>query len=197
MKAIEDMLARTDTPNAPWTVVPANDLRLYGEFGWDDTCCSSSFIPLKAATSYIGGINLLGVLGQEGLDWRFEVASTSGLSFTHNQFYNGWATRGFVLSHFIGTDGFDVFTRITERFSPSFQIGLGMRRQEIGSTVNPPGARPRDQRTGGSLDVTYRFADVWSLFVQADVFYSRNRNFVADDNGLDGLLLVEVTRSFR
>lgn len=27
VKAIEDMLARTDTPHAPWTVVPANDLR--------------------------------------------------------------------------------------------------------------------------------------------------------------------------
>jgi polyphosphate kinase 2 (PPK2 family) len=27
VKAIEDMLARTDTPNSPWTVVPANDLR--------------------------------------------------------------------------------------------------------------------------------------------------------------------------
>jgi len=27
VKAIEDMLANTDTPNAPWTLIPANDLR--------------------------------------------------------------------------------------------------------------------------------------------------------------------------
>ena len=27
VKAIEDMLAKTGTPNAPWTVIPANDLR--------------------------------------------------------------------------------------------------------------------------------------------------------------------------
>jgi hypothetical protein len=176
--------------------IPAQDMRLYGEFGWDDTCCSSSFVPLKEATSYLGGLHLIGLLGQEGLDGRVEVASTSGLSFTHNQFNRGWWTQGAVLSHFIGTSGFDLFTRVTKRVTPNFQLGVGMRRSEIGNTANLA-PTPREKRTGGSLDVTYRFGDVWSLFGQFDVFYSTNRNFVANDNGIDGLMLVELTRSFR
>jgi hypothetical protein len=176
--------------------LPANDARLYGEFGWDDTCCSSSFIPLKEAASYLFGMHMSGLLGQEGLDGRVEVAWTSGLSFTHNQFYQGYWTRGFVLSHLMGTDGFDVFTRVTKRLSPGLQLGVGMRRSEIGNTTTNAGT-PLEKRFGGSLDVTYRFADVWTLFGQFDLFRSTNRNFVANDDGFDGLVLVELTRSFR
>jgi hypothetical protein len=178
--------------------IPAQDLRVYGEFGWDDTCCSSSFIPLRAATSYLFGANLLGLLGQEGLDGRVEFASTSTLSFTHNQFFQGYETRGYVLSHFIGTDGLDIFTRVTKRMSSDLQIGLGMRRSEIGNTMlNGLAVLPKETRFGGSLDVTYRFLPKWSLFTQLDLFRTTNRNFVAGDTGIDGLVLVELTRSFR
>ena len=58
-------------------------------------------------------------------------------------------------------------------------------------------ARPHERRLGGGLDVSYRFAQVYSIFAQAQVMYSNNRDFVAGDNGFDGLVLVELTRSFR
>ena len=47
------------------------------------------------------------------------------------------------------------------------------------------------------LDVTYRFARVYSLFAQAQVMHTSNRNFVSGDDGFDGLVLLELTRSFR
>jgi hypothetical protein len=176
--------------------LPAQDLRIYGEFGWDDTCCSTSFVPLKDGTSYLFGVHLLGLFGQEGLDGRVEFASTSSFSFTHNQFYQGYWTRGSVISHVIGTDGFDFFTRVTKRVSPDFQLGFGMRRSEIGNTASGNNAT-KETRFGASLDVTYRFLGAWSLFAQFDVFRSTNRNFVSGDDSVDGLMLVELTRSFR
>jgi hypothetical protein len=176
--------------------IPAQDARLYGEFGWDDTCCSTSWLPLKEATSYLFGLHLLGLFGDEGLDARVEFASSSRFSFTHNQFVSGYWTRGEVISHFMGTDGFDLFTRITKRIGPGLMIGAGMNRAEIGSTANATGL-PREKRTGAAIDVTYQFAKVYSLFAQGQVLYTTNRNFKAGDDGVDGVLLVELTRSFR
>jgi Capsule assembly protein Wzi len=177
--------------------VPAQDGRVYGEFGWDDTCCSTSFVPLRAATSYLFGVHLLGLFGDEGLDWRFEYATSSVLSFTHNQFFRGYWTRGEVISHFIGTDGSDIRTRVTKRVGPDLMFGVTVNRSVIGDTALNGAARPHERRIGGGLDVSYRFAQVYTIFAQAQVMYSNNRDFVAGDNGFDGLVLVELTRSFR
>lgn len=176
--------------------VPAQDARIYGEFGWDDTCCSTSFLPLREAASYLFGLHLLGLFGDEGLDWRFEYAGSSRLSFTHNQFFRGYWTRGEVISHFIGTDGYDVRTRVTKRAGPDLMFGFMVNRSEIGDTVLNSTA-PRERRLGAALDVSYRFAHAYSIFAQAQVMYSNNRNFAAGDDGFDGLVLVELTRSFR
>jgi len=176
--------------------VPAQDLRLYGEFAWDDTCCSTSFLPFDKATSYLFGLHLLGLFGAEGLDARVEVAFSSQFSFTHNQFVSGYWTRGEVISHFMGTDGYDVFSRITKRVTPSLMVGAGLNRAEIGSTVNGV-TLPRERRTGGGFDVSWQFGRVYTLFAQALVFYASNRNFVANDDGLDGVVLVELTCAFR
>ena len=182
--------------NAQRFFIPANDARVYGEFGWDDTCCSSSFIPLREATSYLFGVHLLGLFGDENLDWRFEYATSNALSYTHNQFYRGYWTRGEVISHVMGTDGYDVFTRASRRFGPDVLVGVSGNRVEIGNTTINAGT-PRERRTGVALDVSYRFAQVYTLFAQAGVMYATNRNFVAGNDGWDGLVLVELTRAFR
>jgi hypothetical protein len=176
--------------------LPARDLRLYGEFGWDDTCCSTAFIPLKDALSFLAGVHLIGLLGDDTLEGRIEIASTSRFSFQHNQFVQGYWTRGHVISHFAGTDGMSAFTRIAKRFGSDVMVGAGMRVAEIGDTTINTNA-PREKRTGASVDVTWRFADVWTVFGQFDLLYSRNRNFIANDDGIDGVVLVELTRSFR
>jgi hypothetical protein len=177
-------------------MLPVQDARIYGEFGWDDTCCSTAFVPLREAASYLFGLHLLGLFGDEGLEWRFEYATSSRLSFTHNQFFNGYWTRGEVISHFMGRDGSDIFTRVSKRFSDDLMVGLSMNHADIGHT-NLGAGLPRERRIAGGLDVSYRFGSVYSLFAQAQVMHADNRNFRAGDDGFDGLVLFELTRSFR
>ena len=176
--------------------IPAQDMRLYVEFGWDDTCCSTSFVPLQEATSYLFGVHLLGLFGDEGLDWRFEFATSAALSFTHNQFTRGYWTRGEVISHSMGTDGTDLFTRATKRMSPELMVGVSGNRAEIGNTFLNAGT-PRERRYAFGFDVSYRFAKVYTLFAQAQIMHTSNRNFVPGDDGVDGAVLLELTRSFR
>jgi hypothetical protein len=176
--------------------LPAKDLRLYGEFGWDDTCCSSAFVPLKDALSMLVGLQLFSVFGQEGVDLRAEYAQSSRLSFTHHQFTNGFWTRGYVISHQMGTDGQDFFARVTNRFRPDMMLGLQVNWASIGNTAsNFPG--PKEKRIGGAIDVSYRFWDRYSLFAQYEIADVTNRNFEAGEDGLDHLLRVELTRTFR
>jgi len=95
----------------------------------------------------------------------------------------------------MGTNGTDILTRATKRVSPNLMFGVMMNRVDIGNTTLLASAHER--RIGGGLDVSYRFAQVYTIFAQAQVMYSTNRNFVARDNRFDGLVLVELTRSFR
>jgi hypothetical protein len=176
--------------------VPAKDMRIYAEFGWDDTCCSSSFIPLADATSGRLGVHFLNLFEAEGLDWRFEFTKTTSFSYTHNQFFRGYSTRGEVISDVVGTDGLAFWTRASQRVGPRLMVGLSGNRAEIGNTLLNAGT-PKERRTGAALDVSWSFADAWSLFTQVQVMYTDNRNFAAGDSGFDGFVLAELTRSFR
>ena len=177
-------------------VLPVSDVRVYGEFGWDDTCCASNFIPLGNAVSMLAGVHLLGVFNQEGLDARVEYARSTQLAFRHSQFRDGYQTRGEVISHVMGTEGEDYFSRVTNRFTPDVMLGLEMNRSVVGSTrAGFQGAKERS--LAGAVDVSYRFADVYSLFAQYRLARVDNRNFNARDDGWDNLLRVELTRSFR
>ena len=188
--------------------LPARDLRLYGEFYWDDSCgeCgpssgighwfASNILPKGSTTGGVGGVHLMGLFGQDWLDWRFEYARTSPLSLNHSQFTSGYWTRGHVLSDFIGTDGRDYFARLAARVTPNVMVGLEVDRAIVGSTVNGfPG--PQQTRTGGGVDLSYRFWDRYALFAQYLVSDVKNRQFRAGDNGFEHLLRFELTRSFR
>jgi len=172
------------------------DLRLYGEFGWDDTCCDSVVFPLKDAVSWLAGIQLFGVLGVEGLEARFEYAESSRLSFTHAQFYRGHWTRGAVISHVMGTDGKDLYARITNRFTQDFMLGIELNRAVIGNTLNGF-TGPKERRNGSGIDVSYRVWERYSVFAQYQIMNTKNRGFRSGDNGLDYLFRVELTGSFR
>ncbi len=188
--------------------LPARDLRLYGEFYWDDTCgeCgpstgighwfASNLLPKGSTTGGVGGVHFLGLFGQDWLDGRFEYARTSPLSFDHDQFTSGYWTRGHVLSDFIGTDGRDYFGRLTARLTSKLMLGFDIDRAVIGSTVAGfPG--PQERRLGGGIDVSYRFWERYSIFAQYLVSDVKNRRFEPGNNGLDHLLRLELTRSFR
>ncbi len=188
--------------------LPGRDLRLYGEFYWDDSCgeCgpssgvghwfASNILPKGSTTGGVGGAHLTGLFGQDWLDWRFEYARTSRLSLNNSGFTSGYWTRGHVLSDFIGTDGRDYFARLAARVTPDVMLGLEVDRAIIGSTViGFPG--PQETRTGGGVDLSYRFWDRYALFAQYLVSDVKNRQFRAGDNGFEHLLRLELTRSFR
>ncbi len=181
--------------------LPARDLRLYGEFSWDDTCCDDNFftanvVPNRDTISGVAGVHLLGLFGQEGLDARFEYAATSRFSFNHFQFRSGYWTRGHVISHFIGTEGQDYFSRVTNWLTPNLMLGVELNRAVSGSTVQDfPG--PKERRVGGGIDLSYRFNGKFSIFGAYQLMDTTNRNFRLGDDGFVHLLSVELTRSFR
>ena len=187
---------------------PSRDLRLYGEFFWDDTCgecgpsggighfLASNLLPKAVTVGAVGGIHFLGLFGQDWLDARLEYARTSPQSYNHDQFTNGYWTRGHVIGSPIGPDGRDYFARVTARASSNLMIGVDFDRAIIGNTAfNFTG--PKERRLGGAIDVSYRFWERYALFAQYQVSDVKNRNFRAGDDGIDHLLRVEVTRSFR
>jgi hypothetical protein len=187
---------------------PSRDLRLYGEFYWDDTCgecgpssgvghfLASNFLPKGSTVGGMGGVHLLGLFGQDWLDARFEYARTSPQSYNHQQFTSGYWTRGHVISDSIGTDGRDLFARVTARVTANLLFGFQAERTIIGSTVlGFPG--PQEQRLGGGIDLSFRFGSRYTLFAQYLVNEVKNRNFTAGDDGIDHLVRLELTRSFR
>src|SRR5215510_10440938 len=187
---------------------PSRDLRLYGEFYWDDTCgeCgpgtgvgnffASNLLPKGSTVGAVGGLHFLGLFGQDWLEARFEYARTSPQSYNHDQFTQGYWTRGQVIGDFIGTDGRDYFARVTARLAPNLMLGADFDRAIIGSTVLNCSC-PQEKRLGGSIDISYRFWDRYSLFAQYYVSDVQNRNFRPGDDGIDHMLRVELTRSFR
>jgi capsule assembly protein Wzi len=187
---------------------PSRDLRLYGEFYWDDTCgeCGPStgvghffatnFLPKGSTVGAVGGVHFLGLFGQDWLDARLEYARTSPESYNHSQFMSGYWTRGDVIADFIGTDGRDYFGRVSARLTPNLMLGVDFDRAIIGSTAIDFSG-PQEERLGGGIDLSFRFWDRYSLFAQYLVSSVKNRRFVAGDDGLDHLLRLELTRSFR
>ncbi|MGH7306308.1 MAG: capsule assembly Wzi family protein [Candidatus Rokuibacteriota bacterium] len=187
---------------------PSRDLRLYGEFYWDDTCgecgpssgighfLASNFLPKGIMVGAAGGIHFLGLFGQDWLDARFEYARTSPQSYNHDQFISGYWTRGHVIGSSIGTNGRDYFARVSARLAPNLMLGVNFDRAIIGSTTFNF-TSPQEKRLGGGIDVSYRFRDRYSLFAQYLVSDVKSRNFRSGDDGIDQLLRVELTRSFR
>src|SRR5262249_29510394 len=187
---------------------PSRDLRLYGEFYWDDTYkeCkpgnnignffATNFLPAGSTVGAVGGMHLLGLFGQDWLEGRLEYARTSPQSYNHDQFDQGYWTRGHVIGSPIGTDGRDYFARVAARLRPDLMLGVDFDYMIIGNTTqNFP--CPKQKRLGGSIDLSYRFWDRYTIFAQFQISDVKNRNFRADDDGIDHLVRVQLTRSFR
>jgi hypothetical protein len=175
--------------------LPARDLRIYGELGFDDVAGPEHFYR-PARRSFLLGAHLIGVFGQEGLEARGEYAKTSRLGFTHHQFTDGYTLRGRVISHYVGTDAEDWYARATNRITRDVMLGIELNRARLGlPDPDVPGGRQR--RLGGGADVSWRFLDVYSLFTQFQVFDVTNRGFRAGDDGIEYVVRMEVTRSFR
>ena len=145
----------------------AKDLSIYGELGWDDTKDLGFEFPLIPTGSIIprkpGGILgflLTGVLGDPKLDFRLELAKTTEIQFTHFIYTSGFINGRSVVSHFIGTDGHEIFTRFSRRFSPNLLLGLQLSRSQIGSTEAKFSGSEKEKRNTLGIDLSYRFSNV-------------------------------------
>jgi hypothetical protein len=172
----------------------ARDMALYLDFGWDDTT-TGLIVPDRPGG--VGGAYLTGFLGDPKLDLRVEYARTSNIQFTHGTYTSGFTNRKSVLSHHIGTDGNEIYTRVTRQFSPDLLLGTQLSRAEVGPTATALLGAPREKRTSIGADLSYRFSGDSSVFLGYDFAHIRNRESVSGNSGNDHLFRMEFTRQLR
>ncbi len=190
-------------PNAERYIWVARDLSLYGELGWDDTkdpgfeflfVPTGSIIPRKPGG--LIGFLLTGFLGDPKLDFRLELAKTTDIQFTHGIYKSGFINGRSVLSHFIGTDGHEIFTRISRWINPNLLLGFQLSRAHIGSTEAKLRGSEKERRNSLGIDLSYRPSNRYSIFLKYDLSRVENRDFIASDPEYDNLFRIEFTRKF-
>ncbi|MCF6157489.1 MAG: capsule assembly Wzi family protein [wastewater metagenome] len=182
-------------PNVGRYIYIAEDMALYGELGWDDT--QKGWIYPKEPGGLVGTY-LTGFLGDPKLDFRLEYARTTSIMFTHNNRYEqGFIYRGSLLSHFIGTDGNEIYARISRWFTNDILLGLQLSRAEIGTTQHDlVGKAPKERRYLIGLDFSYQITDHLSIYSEYDFTLIDNHNFIRGEEETDHLLRIEFTYSF-
>lgn len=180
-------------PDVERYILIARDAAFYFDFGWDDTLFGL-IVPDRPGG--IVGTYLTGLFGDPKLDLRIEYAKTSDIQFTHSRYTSGFTNRGFLLSHFIGTDGSEIYTRVSRSLSPDLLFGFGVSRAEIGSPASGLLNAPKEKRDSFGLDVSYRISGSSSIFLGYDFARVKDRNFVAGRSGNDHLFRFEFTRKF-
>ncbi len=184
-------------PDIERYILVARDAALYFDFGWDDTLFGL-IVPDKPGG--IVGIYLAGIFGDPKLDLRIEYAKTSDIQFTHGGYTSGFTYKGFVLSHFIGTKGDDLYARVTRWISPDLLLGFQISKSHIGPTAQPLQGAPLTQSQSFGWDLSYRFSPSSSISLGYDFARLRRENRNNDsDKGPpkdNNLFRFEFTRSF-
>jgi Capsule assembly protein Wzi len=170
------------------------DLEIYGELGWDDTCCEDIFVPLQPGG--IIGIYSPNLFGSSQTELRIEYAATSKIQFNSSIYASGYSFKGRPISHFIGTRGKDFFIRIGRWFGPDVLVGMEFARSEIGPVQIGTLDLPREKRYAAGLDVSYRFSNTLTLFGAYRYTSSENLGSVPDLELNNHLLRLEATFSF-
>jgi hypothetical protein len=170
------------------------DLEFYGELGWDDTCCSDIWIPLRPGG--IVGLYTPNLLGLAHTELRVEYAASSNIEFIHSIYTSGYSYKGRVLSHFMGTDGKDLYIRIGRWFGPNILVGTNFDNARIGPVANGTLGLPREKRFAAGPDLSYRFSKNLTFFGAYQFSSSDNLGSVPGQNVTNHLLRVEATFSF-
>ncbi len=183
-------------PDVERYILIARDAAFYFDFGWDDTKFGI-IVPDKPGG--IAGTYLAGILGDPKLDLRIEYARTSDIQFTHSIYTSGFTNRGSVLSHFIGTQGNDLYARLTRWISPDLLLGLQVAKSHIGPTTQPLSANLVQSQSFG-FDISYRFSSRSTVFLGYDFARLKNENRKNESDKSpaknDNLFRFEFTRSF-
>jgi Capsule assembly protein Wzi len=181
-------------PNVSRYLPLFKDLEIYGELGWDDTCCEDIFIPNLPGG--IIGLYSPNLFGSSQTELRIEYAATSKIQFNSSIYSSGYAFKGRPIAHFIGTKANDFFVRIARWFGPNVLVGVEFDRAKIGPVTAGTLDLPREKRFSAGLDVSYRFSKTVTLFGAYRFISSDNLRSVPDLDINNHLLRLEATFSF-
>jgi Capsule assembly protein Wzi len=170
------------------------DLEIYGEVGWDDTCCEDIYVPLRPGG--LVGIYSPNLFGSAQTELRIEYAATSRIQFNNALYTSGYSYKGRPIAHFIGTRAQDFYVRIGHWFSPDLLIGVEFDRARIGPVLFNTVNLPREKRFAVGLDLSYRFSEALTLFGAYQFSSSDNAGSVPALDVTNHLFRVEATYAF-
>jgi membrane-associated phospholipid phosphatase len=170
------------------------DAEIYLDFGVDDTCCGTFFVPLKPGA--IVGLYLPNLFQRPDTTLRLEYSNTSSFNFTHGTWTDGYSRKGRPLSHFEGTVGEDFFVRLTHRLDKNLEVGVEYDQARIGSTVKGQEFKTKELNRHFGVDVSYVHEKRLNLTLGARLEWVRNRGFVAGEYDINQVYTMEATYMF-
>jgi membrane-associated phospholipid phosphatase len=170
------------------------DAELYVDFGWDDTCCGSSFTPLKPGE--IIGVYLPNLFLSPDTTFRFEYSWTSSIQFTHSIWQDGFSRKGQVISTLAGTRGDDLYFRLTQKLDPRLDVGMELDFAQRGRTQKGLEFATKELHNYFGADVSYKHSDNLSLSFGARLEWVTNRDFISGNNDINQVYTAAVTYTF-
>jgi membrane-associated phospholipid phosphatase len=170
------------------------DAEIYLDFGWDDTCCGTFYVPLKPGA--IAGIYLPNLFSSPDMTFRFEYSNTSSFQYTHGTWLDGFIRKGHVISHLAGTAGEDWFFRLTRRVDKKLEVGAEFNLSRRGRTQKGFEFSTKELHRYVGFDMTYRHSPAMTVSLDTGVEWVYNRDFVAGNRDVNLVNLASVTYAF-
>jgi hypothetical protein len=170
------------------------DAEIYLDVGVDDTCCGTSYIPLKPGA--VAGLYLPNLFGSPDTTFRLEYSNTSSFNFTHSTWRDGFVRKQHVVSHFEGTAGEDLFFRLTQRLDQRLEVGIELDLARRGQTEAGTAFATKELHRHVGVDLSYRHSKNLTLNLGTRFEWVRNRNFVAGNNDINQVYTIGVTYAF-
>jgi hypothetical protein len=172
----------------------SRDAEIYLDYGWDDTCCETAFIPLKPGA--IVGLYLPNLFLSPDTTFRVEYSNTSSFNFTHSTYTDGYIRKGQVLSHFEGTAGEDLLFRLTQRLDKRLMVGIDLDFAKRGRTTAGLEFATKEEHWYVGVDVSYRHDKNLTLNAAFRLEWVDNRDFVAGNDDINQVYLFSITYAF-
>ena len=172
---------RVTIPRGRYLPLPAG-LQLYGELGSEDKWSK----PRPSRGAFLAGIYIPQLFAGDTTDLRIEYADTdfsrrnSGIPqvwYNNATYQSGMRHRGFALGHHMGTDGTDLFVRVTRYLSDKIQLGASFNTQE-----RDRGQAVHETKDEAAIDLTWWVSASMQLTVGYAYQRLKNPGQITDTN---------------
>jgi membrane-associated phospholipid phosphatase len=173
----------------------ARDAEFYVDFGYDDTCCGTFYLPLYPG--YTLGAYFPNLFGSPDTEFRAEFSKAGGIQFVHGEWGPDWTRYGHGMATFIGPGGEDLFFRLVQHFNPQLAVGFELDFARIGSRLTPfDTSIPTMRKNAAGVDVTYQYSPGLSLNLAARLEWVKNRDHVQGESDINQVYTAAVTYAF-